>query len=92
MIRSTRLANTFPGLTNYEVPLPGTGVTAFLGVWDAEPLRWIYSLWTGTGHEDGTEVIGTGDLDFHLKDKVNLYKTDPVAVAKIAFLLETRDK
>ena len=79
--------NTFPGITNYEVHVPGTDVTAFLGVRDAEPTKWIYSLWTGTGYEDDTEVIATGDLDFSLKDQVNLYKIRPDQVARIAFLL-----
>jgi len=86
-VKKTR---NFPGLTNYVVPIPGTDVTAFLGVWDHSPLVWIYTLWTGNGTEDDTEEIATGEVNFGLGDKVNLYKTDPEVAAKIAFILNEK--
>lgn len=88
-MNAVKTIKSFPHLTNYEVPVPGTDVTAFLGVWDHSPLVWIYSLWTGSGHEDDTECIATGEIDFRLKDKVNLYKMVPEIAAKIAFILAT---
>lgn len=80
--------SAFPGITNYEIHVPGTDVTAFLAKRDWTPGVWIYSLWTGTGYEDDTECVATGDLDLRLKDKVNLYKIRPDQVARVAFLLE----
>lgn len=65
------------GLNNYSVKVPGTTVTAHLGVWDHSPSNWVYSLW-----DEGDNLIAVGELDF--KD---LNVTDE-QVARIAFLLE----
>jgi hypothetical protein len=73
----------FPGLTNYVVPVPGTNVTCYIGVRDAAPDTWFYSLWSGRdGQEGDTKLVATGDVTID-----HLFVT-PQQVARIAFLLE----
>ena len=77
MATATRL-NSFPGITNYIVPVPGTDVTAYLAVRDANPTEWIYSLWTNG--ED--EIIASDQVTLPVELKVT-----PQQVARVAFLL-----
>lgn len=70
------------GLTNYSrVPIPGTDVVAYFGVWDSDPSTWTYSLWTpaDNGEED---LIAVGQVD------VGDLPVIPEQVARIAYLLE----
>ena len=76
------------GLRNWEVPVPGATVTAYLGQWSHSPDKWIYSLWSGRD-------VHTGETDVDLL-AVDTLTLPPEAVgtvsaeqiAKIAFLLE----
>lgn len=78
-------------ITNYVVPVPGTTVTAFLGIRDAEPTVWIYSLWEGEGDDETSpdertladeRMLATGRLD------LSPLTPTPEQVARIAFILE----
>lgn len=74
---TAKKVNSFPGITNYIVPVPGSTVVAYLAVRDAEPTEWIYSLWTS----DEEELIAS--------DQVTLpERVTPEQVARIAFILE----
>lgn len=72
---------SFPGLTNHEVKIPGSTVTACLAVWDSTPNRWTYSLWAED--VDGEEeLVSTGDLT------IEHSRVTPEQVGRIAFLLD----
>lgn len=74
---------SFPGITNYgPIPVPGTDVVGYLGVRDAEPDVWYYSLWT----DDDEAVVAAGDLD--LKG----LNAAPEQVVRIAFILHEHDE
>ena len=66
---------------NFEVAVPGTSVSAFLGRFVPDPDRWVYSLWAPA--EDGclSDIVATGDLN--LKG----LSVTPDQVARVAFLL-----
>lgn len=68
-----------PGLTNYgPVPIPGTDVRAFFGVYVSDPFVWHYSLWTG----DDETLISADSLD------MSGIAVIPEQVARVAFLLD----
>lgn len=69
-------------LTNHEVKVPGTTVTACLGRWSHEPERWIYTLWSG----DEPLVDASGEW---IGDTLSFPGLDvtPGQVARVAFLL-----
>lgn len=71
---------SFPGLTNHIVPIPGSTVTAYLGVWDKAPDEWIYTLFD----ENDNDIAG-GSFCIPQPDT---YTITPEQVANIAFLLE----
>lgn len=69
-------------LSNYAVEVPGSTVTACLGVrHERDPGHWIYTLWYDFGSDD-QELLAQGSFD--LDDLA----VTPEQVARIAFLLE----
>lgn len=70
-------------LSNYVVPVPGSDVTACLGVrHERDPGHWIYTLWVDYNHDE-QEMIAQGSFDLD-----GLKAVTPEQVARIAFLLE----
>jgi hypothetical protein len=67
-------------LVNYVETVPGSDVTAYLGVHCDAPTVWNYSLWSGEG--DAEELLHVGSVDMTTLD------VTPSQVARIAFLLE----
>lgn len=80
---------SFPGITNYTVPVPGTCVIADLGVRDSEPYKWIYSLWDECAEETGADPIAVGELDLAtVGPEGSPVNITPDQAARIAFILE----
>ncbi len=86
MTYANEVQTSFPSLSNYSVSIPGSCVTACLGVWNNDPHNWIYSLWSDTGTSE-EELVSSGELDF------SSYVGGPLQlsaemVANIAFMLD----
>lgn len=67
---------SFPGILNYEVPVRGSSVTAYLGL-RTRTGEWIYSLWDVDDNVIASGTLGVVDMDI-----------TPDQAARIAFLLE----
>lgn len=67
----------FPGITNYKEIVPGSTVTAYMGVMGHAPNDWTYSLWN-----ESDELISSGTLR-DLPGRIT-----PGQVARIAFILD----
>lgn len=72
--------NNYPTLVNYEVPVPGTQMVAYLGYYLGNQEQVSYSLWAD--NELGDEVlIATDSINFEGLD------VTPLDVANAAYLL-----
>jgi len=75
------VSGSFPGLKNYRMDIPGSSVTAYVGVFDDNPGHWAYSLWENDNTVEAA-LVSDGHLDFP-----ELGVT-PDQVMRIAFLLD----
>lgn len=75
----------FPGLNNYVVPVRGSNITCYLGVFENNPFEWTYSLWVGEGMYE--ECVAVDTINMVSDDGVTM-DTTPEQIARIAYLLE----
>lgn len=72
------------GLTNFSSPVPGTDYTVYVGSWDREPCRWIYSMWSDKG--DDETLVSSGEFD------VTDWGCTPEQFARIVYLVDVEYK
>jgi len=78
----THESHRMAGKIYYEVPIPGTTVTAYLATRDDDGTVWTYGLWTG---EDDNDLVAASTLTLPVEA---VGKVTADQVARIAFLLD----
>jgi len=77
--------NGFTGLRNFKMPIPGSTVTAYLGVFENksqdDQYTWSYSLWINDDDDYRVAIVSSGWLELPTYVR-------PDQVARIAFLLD----